>query len=153
MKVYNWGPIKCALYKEVFFIYRWSLEQACCISIPAYLGPKQKTADDIDQTFQVNYLGHFYLTRLLVKKLHPTKDTPMRIVNMTSGDYHKGALDFDDIAVDKTTFDMYNAYCRTKLALLLFANELNFHYATWGVTCVCVHPGELSVTYSHGHGL
>ncbi len=26
-KVYTWGPIKCGLYKQVVFIYRWSLEQ------------------------------------------------------------------------------------------------------------------------------
>ncbi len=26
-KVYPWGPVKCGLYKQVVFIYRWSLEQ------------------------------------------------------------------------------------------------------------------------------
>ena len=26
-KVYTWGPVKCGLYKQVVFIYRWSLEQ------------------------------------------------------------------------------------------------------------------------------
>ncbi len=25
-KVYPWGPVKCGLYKQVVFIYRWSLE-------------------------------------------------------------------------------------------------------------------------------
>ena len=26
-KVYSWGPVKCVLYKQGVFIYRWSLEQ------------------------------------------------------------------------------------------------------------------------------
>ncbi len=26
-KVYLWGPVKCDLYKQVVFIYKWSLEQ------------------------------------------------------------------------------------------------------------------------------
>ncbi len=26
-KVYPWGLVKCGLYKQVVFIYRWSLEQ------------------------------------------------------------------------------------------------------------------------------
>ena len=27
LTVYLWGPVKCGLYKQVVFIYRWSLEQ------------------------------------------------------------------------------------------------------------------------------
>ncbi len=27
-KEYTWGPVICGLYKQVVFIYRWSLEQA-----------------------------------------------------------------------------------------------------------------------------
>ncbi len=26
-KVYTWGPVKCDLYRQVVFIYRWSLQQ------------------------------------------------------------------------------------------------------------------------------
>ncbi len=26
-KGYTWGPVNCGLYKQVVFIYRWSLEQ------------------------------------------------------------------------------------------------------------------------------
>ena len=26
-KLYPWGPIKCGLYKQVVFIYRWSVEE------------------------------------------------------------------------------------------------------------------------------
>ncbi len=27
MYIYPWGPVKCGLYKQLVFIYRWSLEQ------------------------------------------------------------------------------------------------------------------------------
>ena len=33
-KVYPWEPVKCGLYKQVVFIYRWSLEQVNCNSRP-----------------------------------------------------------------------------------------------------------------------
>ncbi len=32
-KVYAWGPVKCGLYKQVVFIYRWSLEQVQLCSV------------------------------------------------------------------------------------------------------------------------
>jgi NAD(P)-dependent dehydrogenase (short-subunit alcohol dehydrogenase family) len=34
----------------------------------AYLGPKSTTVDGYDHTFQVNFLSHFYLTNLLVRR-------------------------------------------------------------------------------------
>ncbi len=27
MEYIHWGPVKCGLYKQVVFVYRWSLEQ------------------------------------------------------------------------------------------------------------------------------
>ncbi len=30
-KLYLWGLVKCGLYNEVVFIYRWSLEQLDCM--------------------------------------------------------------------------------------------------------------------------
>ncbi len=32
-KVYTMGPVKCGLYKQVVFIYRWSLEQVLLYSM------------------------------------------------------------------------------------------------------------------------
>jgi len=45
--------------------------------------PKRKTRDGFDTTFQVNYLGHFLLTELLLP--HLRKGSPSRVVSTSGG--------------------------------------------------------------------
>lgn len=48
------------------------------------------TEDAIEQQYQVNYLSHFLLTRLLIPRLASTPDS--RIINLTSCLYFAGKL-------------------------------------------------------------
>ena len=59
------------------------------LPVPGYLGPQDKTEDGFDMNFQVNYLGHFLLTTLLIKQAKPDKTAKnlLRVINLTSDAY------------------------------------------------------------------
>ncbi|XP_050409180.1 retinol dehydrogenase 12 [Patella vulgata] len=111
------------------------------INNAAYMGPKGSTADGLEKCFGVNYLGHFYLTWLLQEKLR--KSAPARIINVTSDSYVKGKLDFDDLAMTKS-YTIFDAYCRSKLAMVVFNQECHRHYSTGVIFSYAVHPGAVS---------
>ena len=101
---------------------------------------RQLTAQGFEYTFGVNHLGHFYLTNLLLDRLRAT--APARVVNVTSVGHHfasKG-MRFDDLQSERR-YDGMDAYCRSKLANVLFVRELDRRLAGTGVTANACHPG------------
>jgi len=101
---------------------------------------RQLTAQGFEYTFGVNHLGHFYLTNLLLDRLRAT--APARVVNVTSVGHHfasKG-MRFDDLQSERR-YDGMDAYCRSKLANVLFTRELARRLAGSGVTANAAHPG------------
>ncbi len=101
---------------------------------------RQHTAQGIEYTFGVNHLGHFYLTNLLLERLRA--DPPARVVSVTSVGHHAafGGLRFDDLQSEKR-YEGMEAYCRSKLANVLFVRELAKRLHGSGVTANAVHPG------------
>ena len=75
------------------------------------------SADNIEYTIAVNYLGHFVLTNLL----HPIMGSGTRIVSMTSIDYILGKIT-PDMFAPKTQrqYNRFTAYGSSKLALYYF---------------------------------
>jgi NAD(P)-dependent dehydrogenase (short-subunit alcohol dehydrogenase family) len=98
------------------------------------------TAQGFEYTFGVNHLGHFYLTNLMLDRLR--EDAPSRVVCVTSMGHHfaSGGMRFDDLQSERGYKGM-DAYCRSKLANVLFVRELARREATHGVTANAVHPG------------
>ena len=98
------------------------------------------TAQGMEYTFGVNHLGHFYLTNLLLDRLRA--DAPARVVNVTSVGHHAafGGLRFDDLQ-SETRYEGLEAYCRSKLANVLFTRELAKRQEGSGVTANAAHPG------------
>ena len=98
------------------------------------------TAQGMEYTFGVNHLGHFYLTNLLLDRLRA--DTPARVVNVTSVGHHAafGGLRFDDLQSEQR-YEGLEAYCRSKLANVLFTRELAKRLEGSGVTANAAHPG------------
>ena len=95
------------------------------------------TVDGIETTFAVNHLAQFLLTNLLLEKLR--KNTPSRIVNVSSAAHEGGSL-----PVEPSERDHYsgsNAYDQSKLANVLFTYELAKRLKNTGVTANCLHPG------------
>lgn len=106
--------------------------------------------DGIEMSFATNYLGHFLLTKLLLKKMMETaKDTGVqgRIINVSSSIHGWFSGDMirylGQISRSKSYYDPTRAYALSKLANVLHTKELSCRLKQMGanVTVNCVHPG------------
>jgi NAD(P)-dependent dehydrogenase (short-subunit alcohol dehydrogenase family) len=102
---------------------------------------RRLTVDGIEATFAVNHLGYFLITNLLLDLL--VKSAPARVVTVSSVGHRRGTLDFDDLGYEKG-YGIMRAYTRSKLANVLFANELARRLAGTGVTSNSLHPGSVA---------
>ena len=103
----------------------------------------QKTQDGFEIQFGVNHLGHFLLTLLLLDKLKQSKSIA-RIINISSGMYSQGEINFDDINSEKN-YDAMKAYAQSKLANILFTRELAKRMKGTNIRVYAVHPGKLII--------
>ncbi|XP_010496922.1 PREDICTED: short-chain dehydrogenase TIC 32, chloroplastic-like [Camelina sativa] len=106
--------------------------------------------DGVEMTFATNYLGHFLLTKLLLKKMIETASltgVQGRIVNVTSVIHSWFSGDMlhylADISRSYRNYDATRAYALSKLANVLHTLELSrlLHKMDANVTANCVHPG------------
>ncbi|XP_011881888.1 PREDICTED: retinol dehydrogenase 12-like [Vollenhovia emeryi] len=105
-----------------------------------------KTEDGIEMTLQVNYLGHFLFTILLIPKM---QSSSCRIVNVSSLTYITANIDFDDINMERVS--PLARYARTKLANILFTKELARRLKEAninGINVYSLHPGMISTNIS-----
>jgi NAD(P)-dependent dehydrogenase (short-subunit alcohol dehydrogenase family) len=101
------------------------------------------TKDGFEPTFQVNHLGHFLLTNLLLAKLEAS--APARIVNVSStGHYRAPGIDWDAVKKPTATVTGLREYQISKLANVLFTKELARRLAGTGVTSYSLHPGVVA---------
>jgi NAD(P)-dependent dehydrogenase (short-subunit alcohol dehydrogenase family) len=106
------------------------------------------TADGIETTFAVNHLGYFLLTNLLLDLV--VKSAPARVVTVASVGHRRGTLDFEDLGFERGGYSIMRAYGRSKLANILFANELARRLAGSGVTSNSLHPGSVDTNIWSG---
>ncbi len=108
----------------------------------AGLSPLKKTIteDGFEQQFQVNYLGHFLLTNLLLELLRSS--APSRIVHVSSMMHRLGKIDFKSFRGERFYFSL-TAYGQSKLANILFSNELARRYGKDGIVSNALHPGAV----------
>lgn len=102
--------------------------------------PKGTTVDGYEYQLGVNHLGHFLLTNLLLDKIKQSQ--PSRIVNVSSkaGIRETAKIHFDDIHLDRE-YMPWKAYGQSKLANILFTQELAKRLKGTGVIANCCHPG------------
>jgi retinol dehydrogenase-12 len=106
----------------------------------AMLSERSTTPDGLETTFQVNHLGPFLLTNLLLDKLKAS--APARIVNVASTAHRGGSLDFDDLQSEKSYIGM-RVYGTSKLCNILFTRALAKRLEGTGVTANSLHPGTV----------
>jgi NAD(P)-dependent dehydrogenase (short-subunit alcohol dehydrogenase family) len=102
--------------------------------------PHNITKDGFEQVFQTNYLGHFLLTNLLLPLF--TDSYTSKIVTQSSIMYKMGKIHFDDLNLTKR-YSKWTAYAQSKLALTLFAIELQNRLSQKGskIQSIAAHPG------------
>ncbi|KAJ2952072.1 hypothetical protein O0L34_g4337 [Tuta absoluta] len=100
-----------------------------------------KTEDGLLEGMQVNYFGHFLLTKLLLPLLKSS--APSRIINVSSMAYQFSKIDLDDLNWEKraSTFNSNQVYSDSKLALVLMTMELARQLKGTEVTVNSLHPG------------
>jgi NAD(P)-dependent dehydrogenase (short-subunit alcohol dehydrogenase family) len=104
------------------------------------LSDRLVTTQGFEMTFGVNHLGHFLLTDLLRDRL--VASAPARVVTVSSIGHRfaLAGLSFADLQSEHHYWSM-DAYAKSKLANILFTNELAGRLAGTGVTANCLHPG------------
>ncbi|MDA9528055.1 SDR family oxidoreductase [Bradyrhizobium sp. CCBAU 25338] len=104
------------------------------------LPKRQQTEDGFEMQLGTNYLGHYALTARLLPQLRRARAP--RIVNLSSLAHRSGAINFDDLH-SKRSYRPWRAYCQSKLAMLMFALELQRRSvaAGWGLMSLAAHPG------------
>ena len=111
---------------------------------------RETTVDGLEMTFAVNHLGYFLLTNLLLDRLRAADAG--RVV-CTASDAYKfgGRLDFSDLQAE-SNYSSFRVYGRSKLANILFTQELAERESEQGVTANCFHPGFVASDFSKNNG-
>ena len=102
------------------------------------------TEDGFETTFGVNHLGHFLFTTLLEPQVRAARQP--RVVVVSSA-MHRSAvrgLHWEDLQ-SRRHFNGWLAYGRSKLANLMFSNELARRWPD--VTVNALHPGTVGTNF------
>ena len=102
---------------------------------------QSRTEDGFETQIGVNHLGHFALTGLLLPSL--MKRPNSRIVNVSSMGHIPGKIHLDDLMCDRRRYSRWGAYFQSKLANILFTNELERRLRETSLTTIALaaHPG------------
>jgi NAD(P)-dependent dehydrogenase (short-subunit alcohol dehydrogenase family) len=102
---------------------------------------QSRTEDGFETQIGVNHLGHYALTGLLLPSL--MKRPNSRIVNVSSMGHIPGKIHLDDLMCDRRKYNRWGAYFQSKLANILFTNELERRLRETSSTTIALaaHPG------------
>ena len=101
--------------------------------------PFEHTADGFERQFGTNHLGHF----VLVNRIAPLIKDGGRLVNLASSGHRFSDVDLGDPNFERTPYDPFVAYGRSKTANILFAVEFDRRHKHRGVRATAVHPGGI----------
>jgi NAD(P)-dependent dehydrogenase (short-subunit alcohol dehydrogenase family) len=101
--------------------------------------PFGQTEDGFETHFGTNHLGHF----ALVNRVLPLVAEGGRIVILSSSAHQAADVDLDDPGFERTPYDPFVAYGRSKTANVLFAVELDRRLKSRGIRVAALHPGGI----------
>ncbi len=98
------------------------------------------TVDGFETTWAVNHLAPFLLTALLIDGL--LKRAQARVITVSSSGHHSGRIHFDDVNLEGR-YDHITAYCQSKLANVLFTEELARRTVGTSLVAHALDPGVI----------
>jgi NAD(P)-dependent dehydrogenase (short-subunit alcohol dehydrogenase family) len=103
--------------------------------------PLRRTVDGFELQLGVNHLGHHALVGRLLPALLAAPAA--RVVAVSSAAHRMGRIDLDDLNWERSRYQRWAAYGRSKLANLLFVLELERRFRVAGTAAIAVgaHPG------------
>ena len=101
--------------------------------------PKGATSDGFETQFGTNHLGHF----VLVNRIASLMKAGSRLVNLSSAGHRYADVDLEDPNFERTPYEEFVAYGRSKTANVLFAVEFDRRHKADGVRATAVHPGGI----------
>src|SRR5580704_17208696 len=101
--------------------------------------PFGHTVDGFETQFGTNHLGHF----VLVNRIASLIRTGGRLINLSSAGHRFANVDLGDPNFQRTAYDPFVAYGRSKTANILFAVAFDERHRKRGVRAAAVHPGGI----------
>jgi len=101
--------------------------------------PFGHTADGFETQFGTNHLGHFVLVNLIASLIRAGG----RLINLSSAGHRYSNVDLEDPNFERTQYEPFVAYGRSKTANILFAVEFDRRHRDRGVRAAAVHPGAI----------
>jgi NAD(P)-dependent dehydrogenase (short-subunit alcohol dehydrogenase family) len=106
--------------------------------------PFGRTADGFETQFGTNHLGHF----VLVNRIAPLIRAGGRLINLSSSGHRYSNVDLEDPNFERTPYEPFVAYGRSKTANILFAVEFDRRHRSRGTRAAAVHPGGIKTELS-----
>jgi len=101
--------------------------------------PFAETLDRFETQFGTNHLGHF----VLVNRIAPLIRKGGRLINLSSAGHRFSNVDLEDPSFERTPYEPFIAYGRSKTANILFAVAFDQRHRARGVRAAAVHPGGI----------
>jgi len=101
--------------------------------------PWGTTADGFETQFGTNHLGHF----VFVNKLVPLLTPGARIVSLSSAGHRNCDVSLNDPNFERTEYQPFIGYGRSKTANVLFAVALDKRLGSRGIRATALHPGGI----------
>jgi NAD(P)-dependent dehydrogenase (short-subunit alcohol dehydrogenase family) len=101
--------------------------------------PLSHTSDGFETQFGTNHLGHF----VLVNRIQSLIGAGGRFINLSSAGHRFSNVDLEDPNFERTPYEPFVAYGRSKTANILFAVAFDERHRGRGVRAAAVHPGGI----------
>jgi NAD(P)-dependent dehydrogenase (short-subunit alcohol dehydrogenase family) len=101
--------------------------------------PFGHTVDGFETQFGTNHLGHF----VLVNRIAGLIRDGGRLINLSSAGHRYSNVDLNDPNFERTPYEPFVAYGRSKTANILFAVAFDRRHRKRGVRAAAVHPGGI----------